>query len=307
MRRFVRPHVPEEELHAYADNQLSGGQRTEISEHLMECLICRAQHAEVRELRMRTSEILAIALPKIPVALQATEPAAATSPRATASIEWRRALAAAAVIVTIVGAWITRPDTTRTAARAALANVFVSPALFASSAPPPGVATDARAQELARRSTITPRVIAGTPAPVRMHRSPAPADPMADFSPAAGWDAVSWEDAVRASNGALSHLGGLPITAVRIDRAVSKDERPTVVVRHRLPDNRSAWVIEGTEAGLASVQTQLKAIGLALSTPVRTRPDYVGSSENPQRVTRLAMVAAYLEQSDVERLVERLK
>ena len=47
----VRPHVPEEELHAYRDGELSSAQRAEIAEHLLGCLLCRALDAEVEEVR----------------------------------------------------------------------------------------------------------------------------------------------------------------------------------------------------------------------------------------------------------------
>ena len=304
MKRFARPHVPEEELHAYADNQLSGGQRAEIAEHLMGCLICRAHHAEVRDLRVRTSEILSIAVPRIPAALQATGPAAAKSQREN-GIGWRSALSAAAVAAAVVGSWMIQRDDTKTAARAALANVFVAPALFASNAPT-AVDGDQRALELANRSTVFPRIATtGTP-PAPMARRLSLADPMADFTPSTGWEAISWEDAVRLGDGSLARLHGLPITAVRIGRTES-GARPTMLVRHQLPDGRSAWVIEGTEAGIATVYAVLEASGLSLSTPVRTRPDYLGTSAQQARTVRMVTVAAYMSADSLQALVGTLK
>src|SRR5690606_9424740 len=64
VRNSVRPHLPEEELHAWLDKQLSRAQSREIAEHLMACLICRALEAEVRGLRDRTTALLAIAAPR---------------------------------------------------------------------------------------------------------------------------------------------------------------------------------------------------------------------------------------------------
>ena len=60
----VRPHVPEEELHAFRDGELSPAQRAEIAEHLVGCLLCRAQDAEVEALRGRTAALLALAVPR---------------------------------------------------------------------------------------------------------------------------------------------------------------------------------------------------------------------------------------------------
>lgn len=231
MKRFARPHVPEEELHAYADNQVSGGQRAEIAEHMMGCLICRAQYAEVRDLRVRTSEILAFAVPRIPAALQATEPTAAKSPR-DVSKGRRSALMAAAVAMTVVGTWMIQRDDTKTAARAALATVFVAPALYAS----------------------TGDAVGATPP------DPSPA------LPAAAWEAVSWEDAVRITDGALARLEGYPITAVRVERT-AVGVRPTVLVRQQLPDGRDAWVVDGPAKRIADVAGVLAATGLKLSPP----------------------------------------
>jgi anti-sigma factor RsiW len=60
----VRPHLPEEELHAWLDGQLSRAQASEIAEHILGCLICRALEAEVRGVRDRTTTLLALAARK---------------------------------------------------------------------------------------------------------------------------------------------------------------------------------------------------------------------------------------------------
>ena len=59
----VRPHIPEEELHAYCDGELSATQRVEIAEHLLGCLICHSQHAMVEAVRLRATTLLSIAVP----------------------------------------------------------------------------------------------------------------------------------------------------------------------------------------------------------------------------------------------------
>lgn len=233
MKRFARPHVPEEELHAYADNEVSGGQRAEIAEHLMGCLICRAHHAEIRDLRIRTSEILSIALPKIPAALQANRPAAATSQRAPSTIR-RNAILAAGLVVTAIGTWAAQaPAGTTAVARASLAKAFVAPSLFA-----------------------TDRTVKG---------DPVPASPIATFAPPAVWHTVAWEDAESLHPG-IPHVDALPITAVRVERTPS-DPTPAVLVRHQLDDGTDAWVVVGTSPTASNAATALAQAGYRLDSP----------------------------------------
>ncbi len=225
---FARPHVPEEELHAYADNEVSGGQRAEIAEHLMGCLICRAQYAEVCDLRIRTSEILSIALPKIPAALQANGPAATTT-RPVRMTTRRSALMAAGIALTVIGAASVGNGTTLSSARATLARIFVAPTLLATNAP------------------VAP---------------PFASDPLADFTAASGWSVLSWEDALRLNHTRVRHIAGLPITAVRVSPSASG--MPAIAIRQTLPDGRSAWLLTGTSPAAAKARKALAARGLTV-------------------------------------------
>ncbi|MEO5825859.1 MAG: zf-HC2 domain-containing protein [Gemmatimonadales bacterium] len=228
MKRFARPHVPEAELHAYADNEVSGGQRAEIAEHLMGCLICRAQYAEVQDLRIRTSEILSIAVPKIPAALQANGPAALNTRPVRLTIR-RSALMAAGIALTVIGASSVANDATLTSARVTLARIFAAPTLFA------------------------------TTAPVASMRA---SDPLADFTAASGWSVLSWEDALRLNHTRVRHIAGLPITAVRV--SASTTSMPAIAIRQTLPDGTSAWLLSGTSLAAAQARKALAARGLTV-------------------------------------------
>lgn len=228
MKKFARPHVPEEELHAYADNEVSGGQRAEIAEHLMGCLICRAQYAEVRDLRIRTSEILSIALPKIPAALQANGPAAATT-RPVRLTTRRSAFMAAGIALTVIGAASVGNHPTLSSARATLARMFVAPALLAKNVP---------------------------------FASTNPSDPLAEFTAASGWRVLSWEDASSLNHTRVRHIAGLPITAVRVSPSASG--MPAIAIRQTLPDGKSAWVLTGTSPAAARARKVLLERGLTV-------------------------------------------
>ncbi len=254
MKRFARPHIPEEEMHAYADNQVSGGQRAEIAEHLMGCLICRAQHAEVRDLRIRTSEILSIALPKIPAALQANEPAAATK-RPVRLTTRRSALLAAGVALTVIGAASAGNGPTITSARAQLAKVFVAPTLLATNAP------------------VAPLLAS---------------DPLADFTAASGWRALSWEAALRLNHTRVRHIAGLPVTAVRV--SASADGPPAIAVRQALPTGGSAWLLTGTSPAAIRARKALAERG-------HTVRDYAD----------VPAVAAVLSADEIDALARRIE
>ena len=154
---------------------------------------------------------------------------------------------AAAVAVTVVGTWMVQRDDTKTAARAALATVFVAPALYASTGDVPPILPSTR------------------------------------------WEAISWEDAVRLTDGALARLDGYPITAVRVERS-AKGVRPTVLVRQQLPDGRDAWIVDGSATRIGDVSGVLAATGLKLTALV-TRGDrgvQVAAGVDADSVTGLA-------------------
>lgn len=311
----VRPHLPEEDCHAYADDALSSAQRAEVAEHLLACLICRAALAEVEALRARTSELLAIATPPqrrrhgLPIGAVAQDSTRVWALRQTFRRVGRRAPVAAAVAILLLGAtgrlaWQDQSaDGARVSGTPRLATAFVASPIMAgaglfSGRPdslwPATNSLAARTLTLASRAAMAPRVIAAsvsTSGPNR--RTLAAMDPMAEIDPTAGWETTSWHDARRLTRNAVAHLKGLPVSDVRL-RSNQVGGRPTAMVRQQLRDGRAVWVIEGTEAELDGVARLLDASGIAMSTPRRGRPDYIGPDDAPVRTIRMVAVAAYL-------------
>lgn len=314
MRSRVRPHIPEDELHAYLDAQLSSAQRAEIAEHLLACLICRALEGEVRALRIRSGELLAVAAPR--------------EIRGIARHRGRRRLrsgplaAAAAAALLVAGSWsLVGSGGNPVGDGPTLATAFVAPAILARVVMPTptidsGVAparrnTASRTLTLASRAAVSPRVI-----PVRQvngsgsTRRLRVVDPMIDVAPSGGgatWETTSFQEARDAASGAIAHLDGIPVNAVRL-QASSRGGRPTAMVRQLLPDGRAVWVVEGAIEELGPVYQLLEASGLSLSSPRRARPDYIGTDEAPIRTVRMVTVAAYLPTDSVEVLAgSRLK
>lgn len=296
----VRPHVPEEELHAFRDGELSPAQRAEIAVHLLGCLLCRAQDGEVEELRGRTAALLARAVPRT------TRRAA--SRRRIMPAAWARSIAATLVAVIGGAAWLAlQPGTTPTPRLATAA--FVTPGLFADA---PSLAAPTRA-DLARRSLslaaqtrFRPRVVG--PMNIPVSRGSVSGQPIEDIDPAGGaeWEQMSLEAAIDANHGPITRLDGFPVLRVQIRRSTA-GERPTVLVRHRTPDGRSLWVVEGRADELTTLSEMFDASGLAMSIPLRTRPDYVGSDANPIRTERMIAVAAYLPTDSLNVLLGKLK
>lgn len=318
MRSRVRPHIPEEELHAYLDAQLSPAQRAEIAEHLLACLICRALEGEVRTLRSRSAALLAIATPRTirGVPLPAI--------RSRRRLRGGPVVAAAAVALLLGGSWTVSRSGNGTGSDdrpvLATASAFVAPALLARVVTP-AVSVDSTARRrpqatsrtltLASRAAVAPRVIpvrqvTGTPSTRRLRV----VDPMIDADPSSGgqaWETTSFQDARDAAEGAIAHLDGIPVNTVRLQSS-SRGARPTAMVRQVLPDGRAVWVVEGAVEELGPVYQLLEASGLSLSTPRRARPDYIGSDEEPVRTVRMVTVAAYLPIDSVEALAgARLK
>jgi hypothetical protein len=306
----VRPHLPEEELHAWLDGQLSRAQSSEIAEHVLGCLICRALEAEVRGVRDRTTTLLALAAPRSFRAL----PAPGVRRGGLGRLRTGTAAAAAAVVIGLVSWGATRSlePGTDTSGSTQLAGAFVAPALFARVAAMPGVdslsvdplpAATSRTLTLASRTTMSPRVL-----PARTTSTPVSArrlrvvDPMMDVGPSGeGWETASLQEAREATAGALAHLEGITVNAVRIQPS-DVGGRPTAMVRHLMPDGRAVWVVEGTLDDLAPIYRVLEASGLSLSTPRRARPDYIGSDAQPVRTSRMVTVASYLPIDSLEKL-----
>lgn len=311
----MRPHLPEEELHAWLDGQLSRAQSSEIAEHVLGCLICRALEAEVRGVRDRTTTLLALAAPRSFRAL----PTPAVRRGGLGRLRTGSAAAAAAVVIGLVSWGATRSlQPAGEAGTTQLASAFVAPALFArvTSLPSmdsveaaPLTAATSRTLTLASRTTMSPRVIParGTSIPVSA-RQLGVVDPMLNVGPSGdGWETTSLQEAREATNGALAHLEGIGVNAVRIQPS-EVGGRPTAMVRHLLPDGRAVWVVEGTLDDLAPIYRVLEASGLSLSTPRRARPDYIGTDEQPVRTSRMVTVASFLPIDSLEKLAStRLK
>lgn len=301
----MRPHLPEEELHGYADHALSPAQRAEIAEHLLACLICRAALAEVEALRARASALLEVAAPRT-----AKDPRIArrVRPRARRSVAM---VTAAAVLLVGTGTFtvLRTPlgNTGGTTLPPRLATASVAPALFAG--PTSGVegASDdlpdldleralrsTRTLTLASRAAMAPRVVTPMLPVTNVSGRPLRAvDPMAAVDPADGWVATPWAEARRATRGAIAHLAGYPVGAVRL-RESELGGRPTAMVRQLLPDGRAIWVIEGAAEEIEGLTKLFTASGISMSTLLRARPDYLGTDEAPVRTIRMVAVASYL-------------
>ncbi len=296
----VRPHIPEEELHAYRDGELSSAQRAEIAEHLLGCLICRALDGEVREVRSRAAVLLNRAVPR-----STRQPAAR---RRAALAGWVGPIAAGLVAVTGVTTWLAMQRGPTQTPRLVTA-AFVTPGLFADV---PSITTPSRG-DLARRSLslaaqtrLRPRVVG--PTFVQVAHTSVGAQPVDGIDPAGGadWEPMSLEGAIQANHGPITRLSDLPVVRVQV-REGSSGERPTVLVRQRTADGQSLWVVEGPVDELTSLSRMFEASGLEMSIPLRTRPDYVGTTADPIRRERMIAVAAYLPVDSLDALLGKLK
>jgi anti-sigma factor RsiW len=297
---IVRPHVPEEELHAYCDGELSAPQRVEIAEHLLGCLICRSQHAEVEELRARTATLLAMAAPR---SLRHAGVASITSRRAVQP--WRRYGAIAAMAIVGSGLWFTvRPDRS-TAGTGQYAGSLSTPSI--SNGAPSAASLHTRAAVLANRTTVTPHLSLDTAAPSSTSLTRAKID-LVDVDPvvASEWPASNWDAAVLAGNGTLDRVGGLSVASVRV-RASVNGGRPTFMIRQQLADGRPVWVFEGPEADVTSVNQVLQASGIAMSMPHRSRPDYVTADGQLVRTQRMVTVVGHLPVDSLNVLASKLQ
>lgn len=299
MSSVVRPHVPEEELHAYADGELSPPQRAEIAAHLLACLICRAQLGEVEALRERSALLLAAATPRA-IRQPARLPVPAVRrPR-------RRSLAAAAAVgILSVGSWLTQGPGDLPSPHLSSA-AFVAPAIFARvGLREPAAPAANRTLTLAARSMAQPRMIlpAGSGWSNRRIRL---ADEPLDVDPAPGWELTALDRATEVAGGPVTRIEGLPVTAVRMQRA-GEGTRPSLLVRQKLANGLPVWVLEGTEAELAPIQELLSAAGVTLSQPQRAHPDYATADDGVVRTRRVVTVAGYLPKDSLDALAARVK
>jgi anti-sigma factor RsiW len=222
---IVRPHVPEDELHSYCDGELSPPQRVEIAEHLLGCLICRSAHAEVEELRARTTALLAIAAPQV-----IRGPARRIQTLAPRRIRRRlpAAMAVAASAVIGMGLWFSVGSSAKTATGQA-ASTMSAPAVL------PGTA-------LAAVATVTNNEN----------------DPMVGAS----WASLSWVAAQQGTTARLAKIRGIPAGNVRMNHDAAGS---TYMVRQQLADGRPVWVVEGLDDDITPVRQLLQASGYSAS------------------------------------------
>lgn len=297
MSRCARPHVPEEEFHAWLDGALSRAQSAEIAEHLLGCLPCRAGRAEAVATRDRATALLAVA---VPGGVRRRLPGSRNQAGRA------RARVAAGVAVLVVGGWLANQPATLALPTPRLSTMaFVAPALHArmydvGALEGSGLANP-RTARLTHLAALRPQVVTSTD----MLRS-LPLAPAADVDPAIGWETISWDEALVAAGGSLARLDGLPVSAVRIQQN-GQGARPTFFVKQRLPDGRTVWVVEGPEDRVAPVHAAIEASGLTSSLALRTRHDYTGSDEAPVRNLRLVTVAAAMDKDAVDALTARLR
>lgn len=301
MSRCARPHVPEEEFHAWLDGALSRVQSAEIGEHLMGCLLCRAAHAEAVATRDRASAILASA---VPGGIRRRLPGTRTPASRT------RARIAAGVAVLVAGGTLAnQPATLALPAPRLSTMAFVAPAMDARfrdvGALQGDGLIDAGGRPFIHMVALRPQVVTSASLTTVTPRQ-LPLAPAADVDPAMGWEQVSWDEALVAAGGSLARLEGLPVSAVRIQRN-GTGTRPTFFVKQRLPDGRAVWVVEGPEDRVVPIHAAIDASGLTSSLALRTRHDYTGSEEAPARTLRLVTVAAAMDKDAVDALTARLR
>lgn len=299
MAGIARPHVPEEELHAYCDGELSPSQRVETAEHLLGCLICRALHAEVEELRARASACLALVSPQ-----HIGDPAMPQAQRAVGRRRSQRMTVAAAVAVIGVGAWLSLPPSDGERGPAQLATFGLASFFQLGRGDADKAAIRDRQLVMAGRMTTPPRVQAG---PATLPFVPPLIGPAVDVDPvvASEWTLATVDDALKAADGKLARVANIPIKVVRIHHS-AVGGRPTFLVRQELADGRSVWVLEGLEGDIAPVDQLLQASGIAMSMATRTRPDYVSSGARTAITVRMVRVVGYIPVDSLNVLAQKL-
>ena len=304
MAKSARPHVPEEELHAYCDGELSPPQRIEIAEHLLGCLICRSQYAEVGEVRARASALLAIAAPA-----SIRHPAALPQVGALAPRRRRPGMMRAAAAAVIgFGVWFSLQPDRVDQQTSQLATTLTGPGILSTAL---GIHdSDAgglrqRELQLASRTFAAPRMLPGPDAIAaapRLMAATVEVDPVVTND----WARSNWDNAFKAGNGSLARVNGLPVTSVRMHTSASGG-RPTFMVRQQLADGRPVWVFEGPVDDVTPINQLLQASGIAMSMLSRTHPDYVGTDGAMTRTVRIVTVVGHLPVDSLNALIGKVR
>jgi hypothetical protein len=294
----VRPHVPEEELHAFSDGQLSSQQHVEIAEHLMGCLLCRAQHAEVEALRGRATALLALAVPA------AGRNARRTRRVRTLRHRWPRIATAAAAAMVGLGVWFSlKPEVTGSAATQ-LAATLGLPRQFVPVSGVDSAGMRAKQLEISGRTTAAPHVLPSGTA-TRAMSAGAIGTTQVDPVFTTDWTVTRTDSARALGGGSLAHVDSVAVSSVRIHPS-ALGGRPTIMVRQQLRDGRPFWVFEGLEDDITPFSQVLQASGISTSMVTRTRPDYVGTGSDIRISTRMVTVAGYLPVDSLNKLVAKV-
>ncbi|MES1259086.1 MAG: zf-HC2 domain-containing protein, partial [Gemmatimonadota bacterium] len=283
-----------------ADGELSPAQRAEIAEHLLGCLICRAQHAEVGALRDRATALLAIAVPGTLSRRDVTP----VMPARSARRRWPRLVGAAAVALIGAGIWYANPWSI-TGGDSQLATSLGGPHLFGQASGPDSAGILGKQITMTARTISAPQVTGGAGngqfAVTPTLGAPTEVDPV--FT--SDWTSSSFDDAVNAGGGSLARVTGVAIAGVRMHPSAIGG-RPTFMIRQQLPDGRPVWVFEGLEEDITPVNQVLQASGIAMSMVKRTKADYVGTGADLHITTRMVTVVGYLPVDSLNALVARL-
>ncbi len=309
----MRPHLPEEELHAYCDEALSPEQRAEAARHLLECLICRAAHADIVALRERTMALLARATPPLrhPVSIS-------TAITPTPSFWRRRGPLVAAAIASVLGT-ATLVDALRDRGTTASPNDWQQattiPTIFQLRPAGSGDASPFDVWSTTDRSLAI--VATFRPAPATRGAGPAPRvaplrprvasiDPIIEPDVGDGWETVDVA-AVASMSDHIVRLDGAGLALVGMHRLpAASGARASVLARYQSFEGRTIWVAEGEEEEMERLQDLLERKGLTLSVTRRTRPDYLVTEQGTARAIRHALVAGFLAADSLNALVERL-
>ena len=298
----VRLHVPEEELHAYCDGELSPAQRVEVAEHLLGCLICRSQHAVVEAVRLRATALLAIAVP-----MNVHRIAPPTGRPVPLRRRWAGLATAVAAALVGVGVWFSiKPETANPASSQLATSLGVSH-LFGLGKAVIDTAAGIRERQLVMigRTNGVPQVRSlaeiGQRASTAAISGPTEVDPVLTSE----WAPTSFDAALKVGGGSLARVSGVPVATVRIHPSAIGG-RPTFMLRQQLLDGRSIWVFEGLVEDIAPVNQVLQASGIAMSMVTRTKPDYVGVGADLRVTTRMVTVVGYLPVDSLNALVAKL-